>query len=817
MNALTDRNIAEAWENGGEVDGKKITDEDLLAHFRDRRDKVATNDPLWEYYDNLLRNYEFNIADSKMTLQYAQEKVSDTQMAVFYEQWATKFPTDSEAYRNTMRTAAAYRSRAAQVAAAGAARARAQAYQNALTGIYNNYQRDWNVASTVITRALRGAGVLAPNETLDDMRASGETNVEHDFSGLLAVFDTLSNSQDPYYVTLRGELEAAGLGGMSYTDFLALGQRNQTGWSLAATTADQYDDPDNARKYREEAATFGVELAFVEDADEWTLYERRRQDFLDEWTQPGLSQQQYRDIANRYARDLQKMLPDATSPALHGALSSEISVILNPTKPVAGQSGVEQGTGEMSDLMGTLADLNTFDTQIAEVRSGTKFFSNTTLQANGTVTPDWTVVDPRATANERNGMVVMMQQGAVSVPVWITFADVRSVATTGVDPESLETTSGLKPIAGQSDLIGKTYVDPVTGLRKWGVYGTGGVLTWFDQPPFELPSGSAPGADTYTIGANGSVTISWAPEVGPQGQPVGDATRGEYDPDSIINDDWMTGGDEIAGKFTSPEHQYYMGSQNGRLALLNTTDAEFAQTLRVRGIPDAAASARLVTFYEWKIEAATVENDRMADRREAQRAGMDTPGGRRIRLGLMEGSVLTRDVLGEEFVVAPSPAFERAKFITERDRLRAAAETFLTANGFSNPQNTRLLRQMTPKEITDWMTRAKNAVLSHNEHDTSRWIVPGAEFPQMGGLLGPGLQLPSLGATGGTGGGPGGGGPPPPTIIVPKVTPTLPGPTIQPNQPKPTLLGTSSLYERQASLLDTPPPPPPRIGGFQEY
>lgn len=821
MNALMDRNIVDAWEKGGEVDGKKITDEDLLAHFRKRRDNVDQQDPLWEYYDNLLTNYEFNIADSKMTLQYAQEKVSDSQMAAFYEGWATKFPTDSEAYRNTMRTAAAYRSRAKQVSSAGASRARAQAYQNALTNIYDGYQKDWDIASTIITRALQGAGVLAPNEKLDDMRTTGETNVEHDFSGLLAIFDTLSNSSDPYYVTLRGELEANGLGGLSYADFLALGQRYQTGWNLAATTATQYGDGDNARKYRENAAEFGFELAFVEDADEWTLYERRRQDFLDEWTQPGLSQFEYRDIANRYAADLQKMMPDATSSALHGALSSEINVILNPTAPIAGQSGIEVGSGAMSDLQGTLQDLNIFDDQIERVRRGDVFFSNTTLQANGALTPDWTIISPALTTNEQNGMVVMMQQGASSVPVYITFSDIRSEAQGAPDPESLETTTGLKPVAGSSTLIGKTYIDPNTGQRKYGVFTTGGVLQWFDDPPFKLPDGSTPAANSYAPGADGTITIQWTPaadttDPAKAGGVV--SASGEYEPDAIVDDDLVMGGDEIEGKYDSAERQTYMSSQNGRLALLNTSDAEYAQTLKVRGIPDDQAASRLANFYTWKVEAAATENARMEDRRATQRAGLTTPLGTSIRPSLMEGSVETRaSGYAEEFAVPESATSLRARFLTERDRLRIAAQTFLTTNGLSSPQNTRLLQQMTPKEIGNWLAQAKLAVAARAREGA----IPGVK-PSWEPKTTPAPQLPALGS---------GSGPSPystankggtviaaPTIKVPLPPPPVAPPVMPSSTYTPPVMG-GNVYEQQAALKDAAPTPKPTsgLGGFDQY
>ena len=45
---------------------------------------------MWDYYDNLIYSYEFIVEESKMGLKYAEEEVSEAQMAAFYRKWAAQ-------------------------------------------------------------------------------------------------------------------------------------------------------------------------------------------------------------------------------------------------------------------------------------------------------------------------------------------------------------------------------------------------------------------------------------------------------------------------------------------------------------------------------------------------------------------------------------------------------------------------------------------------------------------------------------------------------------------------------------------------------
>jgi hypothetical protein len=107
-----DNNIMSAWQKGGLIDGHKVTDEMVLKHWQDRLKDISTDDPLYDQFSNAVKQYEYSIAESKMTAQYAQiakpSAGDDQKMSAFYMNWAKKIPKDSEFYRILLRDAGQY-------------------------------------------------------------------------------------------------------------------------------------------------------------------------------------------------------------------------------------------------------------------------------------------------------------------------------------------------------------------------------------------------------------------------------------------------------------------------------------------------------------------------------------------------------------------------------------------------------------------------------------------------------------------------------------------------------------------------------------
>jgi hypothetical protein len=117
--AQHERNVIDAWKEGGKVDGKKVTDEALLAHFDEKLEGLSPHDPTYVEAKNTRDQYAFAVRNSKMELGYAQHKQSDGAMARFYKNEASKHPKNSEAWRELMKASAGYQDRVNQGSGGG--------------------------------------------------------------------------------------------------------------------------------------------------------------------------------------------------------------------------------------------------------------------------------------------------------------------------------------------------------------------------------------------------------------------------------------------------------------------------------------------------------------------------------------------------------------------------------------------------------------------------------------------------------------------------------------------------------------------------
>lgn len=188
---VRDRNIEDAWKNGGQFEGKKVTDQMLLAHWKERRAGVSHDDPMWDYYNNTISQLEFNIAESKMGQLYAEEKVSDGQMAAFYRKWAAKLPEQSEAYRQLMTQAAKFKSAAAARGRGRSSNNAAIAYGKKQQETYDTHEKPFDYITGAIAAVAQQANLLDEKDLRDPdhgwsklITAGAETDPER-FSDLL--------------------------------------------------------------------------------------------------------------------------------------------------------------------------------------------------------------------------------------------------------------------------------------------------------------------------------------------------------------------------------------------------------------------------------------------------------------------------------------------------------------------------------------------------------------------------------------------------------------------------------------------------------
>lgn len=75
-----DKAIFDAYQNGGEFEGKPVTDQALLDYIQQRRDMFTKDDPLWDQWNNTLIQQKFTIGESKSSLAY-QEAVAKAKEA----------------------------------------------------------------------------------------------------------------------------------------------------------------------------------------------------------------------------------------------------------------------------------------------------------------------------------------------------------------------------------------------------------------------------------------------------------------------------------------------------------------------------------------------------------------------------------------------------------------------------------------------------------------------------------------------------------------------------------------------------------------
>ncbi len=137
MQAQDDRNIMDAWKNGGLYKGAPVTDDMVLGHWRDRLALISKKDPLYDTYSNAVMQYEYAIEESKITTAYSQGKIGEQAVADFYLNWAKKVPQDSEFYRTLQRDAAQY-IRAVKAKSASSTRATSQSHYSAQQDAIDN-------------------------------------------------------------------------------------------------------------------------------------------------------------------------------------------------------------------------------------------------------------------------------------------------------------------------------------------------------------------------------------------------------------------------------------------------------------------------------------------------------------------------------------------------------------------------------------------------------------------------------------------------------------------------------------------------------
>src|SRR5690242_19216565 len=77
--AKRDSLIMDAWRNGGTFEGKKVTDDQVLAYWKEREKGLDQGDPDYEQAKDNIMQLQYGIAQSKADVLHTQGKMSDQQ------------------------------------------------------------------------------------------------------------------------------------------------------------------------------------------------------------------------------------------------------------------------------------------------------------------------------------------------------------------------------------------------------------------------------------------------------------------------------------------------------------------------------------------------------------------------------------------------------------------------------------------------------------------------------------------------------------------------------------------------------------------
>jgi len=157
-----DQNMVDAWQNGGKVGGKAVTDSRLLAHFKKRRNDLSKTDPLYTMWDNRITQYEFSIAESKLMVKWDNEQVSEKEVSQFYKDWMAKTPKNTEFYRTLSKNAGKWGAAARGRAGGRNANAAAAAHQNWVDNYYEKHVKNGDIAKQALLVAAKAFGAADP-------------------------------------------------------------------------------------------------------------------------------------------------------------------------------------------------------------------------------------------------------------------------------------------------------------------------------------------------------------------------------------------------------------------------------------------------------------------------------------------------------------------------------------------------------------------------------------------------------------------------------------------------------------------------------
>lgn len=338
--AKRDALIMDAWRSGGTFEGKKATDEMVLAYWREREKDLAKGDPEYEQAKNQIMQLTYAIEQSKADLKHVQGKMSDGEYAQFFIRWANKVPANSEFYRVLQKDAAQLIESAKEKARVNGEKARVEAF--------NNFVKTTQAKDIAIGDAMTAALTDLSNQTGLSITGNGDElltlltqNVAANPAQYRALLDTI-HAADPHW---NGVLDESYL-----TTHI---QQATQGWSLIADRAQKggyVSAYASATKGEADMALWGQHLKVWPVA---TSYTNAENSFLRVWNDPNASQMDKQNAAAQFSSRLSTLAnTPGIDPGAKTMIEADAQRLLgqdagdNPSFGAAmlGRAGVDQNT-----------------------------------------------------------------------------------------------------------------------------------------------------------------------------------------------------------------------------------------------------------------------------------------------------------------------------------------------------------------------------------------------------------------------------------------------------------------------------------------
>jgi hypothetical protein len=373
-----DRNVEFAWNHGGKFEGKKVTDQFFINWWQQRRAEVSDDDPMADYYDQMIFNYRFQIREQKVTLAYTQGKLNEAGVARFYVEEAGKVPRNSAIWRDLMTNAARFRKAAAKGRNSGAKQSSFESFQTQWNNLEDTYIKPAMTVESIVESILTATDTGSRSQWSQAM-GGGEMSMVEDLFAKIEndpqyaqqwrdVWEPALRRADPHH--FRGNLSNEYLAGVY--------GRARNGAKRQSKLADRRGYSDWKRSADKSAGQWGGRQATQARWDLGTAVEQVWQDALD----AGLNDQskspsermEIRAQALAELGGLRRKAAELGADTLQGNITRDMRIL-------RGDKAAENRSGFSSAVSGNIGDIPDSEGNLPEARGGSEFDANMAEQA----------------------------------------------------------------------------------------------------------------------------------------------------------------------------------------------------------------------------------------------------------------------------------------------------------------------------------------------------------------------------------------------------------------------------------------------------